>query len=91
MDANTFVTEAELEHRLAQAPPEPADPSLSTFDISSRINKIEDAMFRPEGAVALLFAKVKFLEERRIGQAVKQGGRILSKGGRSFRSRLRQQ
>ena len=76
MDANTFVTEAELEHRLARACPKPAEPSLSTFDISSWISKVEDALLRHEEPIALLFVKVKFLEDRRIGQAVERGGRI---------------
>ena len=77
LDKAKFITMADVEHRLLSVLPTTAGVSTADFSgVSTRVSLLETEMFKPDGLVALLRKRLKYLEERRANKAVERGNKI---------------
>ena len=80
LDKAKFVTLSDLDAKLATlavAPPPPAAVTMTDLSgVTTRLANLETEMFKPEGVVAGLRKRVKFLEDRRNITAVDRGNKI---------------
>jgi hypothetical protein len=77
MDAGEFVSEQRLREIMAElATQEASERSRDISGISTRLRKAEQDLFDTNGVVPRLKEKVKFLEDKRVGQAVERGGYV---------------
>ena len=80
MDETNFITVAVLEDKLsrvssAHLPP----PSVSPAELSgvaTRLAKVEQALFKPEGVMAALGARVKLMENRKHSSSISRGNQV---------------
>jgi len=80
MDESNFITPEVLEDKLSRVssaalPP----PSVSPAELSgvvTRLAKVEQALFKPEGVMAALAARVKLMEDRKHSSSISRGNQV---------------
>ena len=80
MDKSKFITLESLEDKLSRlsssTTPPPSVSPAELSGVSTRLAKAEQALFKPEGIMAALTARVKLMEDRKKASAVARGNQV---------------
>ena len=80
MDKSKFITLESLEDKLSRlstsTTPAPSVSPAELSGVSTRLAKAEQALFKPEGILSALAARVKLMEDRKKASAVARGNQV---------------